>query len=273
MLSIILLILFTSGLGTMFGGLLCCYIKKTNKNFSIGLSFSAGIMIYTSLVNLLKKSESIFLKIYSQTQTNWLITFLFCISIFLSALIDMFLEKINYKVIHTDKQITKNETRRVELIKIIIFSLISITVHNIPEGLYVFINATDNIENFYLTILSMILNNILEGVAVAFPIYYITKNKYKVAISSFLCGIFEIFGLLFIIILSHTIINYYIICFLIIFSSATMVYISFNKIIPMAKRYTDDMTVFLGILLGIIFMMISINIIPNISKIFLFLYQ
>jgi zinc transporter ZupT len=82
--SFLILFLFISGIGTMFGSLVCCYIKRTNRNFAIGLSFSAGIMIYMSLADLLKKSEQVFLNIYSQTKTNWLITILFCISILLS---------------------------------------------------------------------------------------------------------------------------------------------------------------------------------------------
>ncbi|MBO4956267.1 MAG: hypothetical protein J6C50_00300 [Rickettsiales bacterium] len=271
--SFLILFLFISGIGTMFGSLLCCYIKRTSRNFAIGLSFSAGIMIYMSLADLLKKSEQVFLNIYNQTKTSWLITILFCISIFLSAILDALLEKINYSVISVNKEITKEQLRRAGLIKVIIFSLISITIHNIPEGLYVFIVSNTDLKMFYLSALSMILHNILEGIAIAFPIYYIVHSKYKVAIYSFLCGIFEILGLLFIVLLSHTIINYYIFCFLIIFSSALMLYISFNRVILLARQYGNDRTVFIGVFVGIVFMMMSSNVIPNIAKIFLSFYQ
>lgn len=271
--SIVFLILLISGIGTMFGGLLCCYIKQTHKNFAIGLSFFAGIMIYMSLADVLKKAEHIFLKSYSQNVTNWITTLLFCISVFLVVLIDMFLNKINKKIISIDKQITFAEINKIELIKIILFCLLSITIHNIPEGLYVYMVSGDSLKSFYHVVLPMVLHNILEGVAVAFPMYYLINNKYKVAVYSFLCGIFEIFGLLFITLLSHNMMNYHIFCFLIIFSSVMMLYIAFNKMIFLARKYGNDEIVFKGIFIGILFMMIVENITPNIANMFLFLYQ
>lgn len=269
----IFLILLISGIGTMFGGLLCCYIKQTRKNFAIGLSFFAGIMIYMSLADVLKKAENIFLKSYSQNTTNWITTLLFCISAFFAILIDVFLNKINKKIINTDKKITFVEMDKIELIKVVLFCLLSIIIHNIPEGLYVYMVSNDNLKNFYYVVLPMILHNILEGITVAFPIYYLVNNKYKVVVYSFLCGIFEIFGLLFITLLSHNMINYHIFCFLIIFSSVMMLYIAFNKMIFLARKYGNDEIVFNGIFMGILFMMIIENITPNIANIFLFLYQ
>ena len=271
--SIVFLILFVSGIGTMLGGFLCCYVKQTHKNFAIGLSFFAGIMIYMSLADVLKKAEHIFLKLYSQNVTNWFITLLFCISLFLVVLIDIFLNKINKKIVSTDKQITFAEINKTELIKVILFSLISITLHNIPEGLYVYIVSGDNLKIFYSVILPMILHNILEGLAIAFPIYYLVGDKCMVAICSFLCGICEICGLLFITLLSKAIINYHIFCFLVVFSSVMMLYIAFNKMIFLARKYGNDEIVFRGIFIGILFMMIITNITPNITSIFLQLYQ
>lgn len=63
-----LLTLF-AGLSTGFGSLLALFAKKTNPKFlSFSLGFSAGVMIYVSMVEILEKSKDALVTEYGLKQ-------------------------------------------------------------------------------------------------------------------------------------------------------------------------------------------------------------
>ena len=66
-----LLTLF-AGLSTGFGSLLALFAKKTNPKFlSFSLGFSAGVMIYVSMVEILEKSKDALVTEYGLKTGSW----------------------------------------------------------------------------------------------------------------------------------------------------------------------------------------------------------
>ena len=87
-----------AGLSTGIGALIAFFSKNKNHTFlSIGLGFSAGVMVYVSFIEILSKSKNAFSEIYQSPilgETLALVCFFAGIGI--SALIDRFIpEDVN----------------------------------------------------------------------------------------------------------------------------------------------------------------------------------
>merc|ERR1712196_568369 len=72
--------------------------------------------------------------------------------------------------------------------------MISISVHNVPEGIAVYLTCLKGIRSGLPLAIAMSLHNIPEGMAVASPIYAATKSKRKAVFAATVSGCFEIIG-------------------------------------------------------------------------------
>ena len=70
-----------------------------------------------------------------------------------------------------------------------IFSLIVIAIHNFPEAMATFITAMEDPQVGYSIAMAVAIHNIPEGIMVAIPIYYATHKKGKAIGNAFLSGI------------------------------------------------------------------------------------
>ena len=84
-----LLLSFLAGASTMIGGALAFVIKKENLAvLSLGLGFSAGVMIYVSFMELLPQASAALVRVYGAESSSWLSTGIFFGGIFIAWLID-----------------------------------------------------------------------------------------------------------------------------------------------------------------------------------------
>ncbi|MDE6139057.1 MAG: hypothetical protein K2F57_06265 [Candidatus Gastranaerophilales bacterium] len=80
-----------AGLTTAIGGAIAFITKKDNlKALSVGLGFSAGVMIFISLVDIIPSSEALLKANFPET-FKWLVFGGFVIGLLVSVLIDYFL--------------------------------------------------------------------------------------------------------------------------------------------------------------------------------------
>ena len=78
-----------AGLSTGIGSLIAFFAKKTNKRFlAISLGFSAGVMIYVSLVEIFVKAKDSLTEALGDKPGAWVTVMAFFGGIFLIALID-----------------------------------------------------------------------------------------------------------------------------------------------------------------------------------------
>merc|ERR1719335_1983727 len=80
--------------------------------------------------------------------------------------------------------------------RLAILLFISLTAHNLPEGLAVAISAMADQRLGLTVMIAIAVHNIPEGVAVAIPTYDATKQRWKAIFIAFLSGATETVGAL-----------------------------------------------------------------------------
>ncbi len=252
-----LLTLF-AGLSTGIGSLIALFAKKTNTNFlSIALSFSAGVMIYVSFIEIFPKAGEYISSSLGDDISNWMTVLAFFFGIFIIWIIDKYLsetppiqkldcsEKYNCKCNHS-------------LLRMGIFTALAVAIHNFPEGLATFMSTLSDPELGISIAIAIAIHNIPEGLAVSTPIYYATKSKLKAFIYSFLSGISEPIGAVIGYLILRPILSDAVTGFVFAAVAGIMVYISLNELLPTAKEYGKHNLSIFGLILGMATMAISL---------------
>lgn len=262
-----LLTLF-AGLSTSIGAVIAFFSKgNSDRILSLGLGFSAGVMVYVSFMEILKKSTNSFTTLFSnEILGESLAIFCFFIGIALSAMIDKLIpEDVNPHEPKANKELeelkpdNKNSVlTNTSLKRTGIFTALAIGIHNFPEGFATFISSLDDLTLGITIALAIAIHNIPEGMAVSLPIYHATGDKKKAFWYATLSGFAEPIG---------AIIGFFIL--LPIMGAATlgitfgivagiMIYISFDELLPAARVYGNAHTTILGLVLGMLVMAISL---------------
>lgn len=262
------LLTLIAGLSTSIGALLAFFSKDKNYTFlSLGLGFSAGVMIYISFVEILVKSKDSLSSLYSSPFYGELLSIIyFFLGIAISAIIDRVIpEDVNPHHIKKDSELRKlksddrSNTFEIKTLKRTgLFTAIAIGIHNFPEGFATFMAALDNITLGIPIMLAIAIHNIPEGMSVSLPIYHATKDRKKAFWYATLSGIAEpvgaVVGFLFLLpIMGEATLG---ITFAMV--AGIMVYISFDELLPAARIYGNAHTTISGITLGMFVMAISL---------------
>lgn len=252
-----------AGLATGVGSALAFYTKKTNETFlSIALGFSAGVMIYVSLVEIFVKARDSLNEIYSTPKmANAVTTLAFFGGIALIALIDKFVPAgENPHEIKDVSDMDDEAKKKKSLLRMGLFSALAIAIHNFPEGLATFLSALDDPTLGISIAIAIAIHNIPEGIAVSVPIYYATGSKRKAFGYSFLSGLSEPVGAL----IGFLLLRPYLdgAMFGIIFAGVAgiMVYISLDELLPTAEKYGKHHFAIGGLIAGMAVMALSLVI-------------
>lgn len=257
-----------AGLSTSIGALLAFFSKSKNYTIlSVGMGFSAGVMIYVSFVEILSKSRDSFTQLYSSQLTGESLSVLaFFAGIALSAFIDKVIpEDVNPHETKSNSQLLElKQQNRSSLIKDSalkrtgIFTALAIGIHNFPEGFATFISALEHPTVGITIAFAIAIHNIPEGMAVSLPIYHATGNKKSAFWYATLSGVAEPIGALvgFFILLPFMGDATLGVTFGIV--AGIMVYISFDELLPAARVYGNAHTTIAGITLGMLVMAVSL---------------
>ena len=119
---------------------------------------------------------------------------------------------------------------------------------------------TDNKSLYKIGIISMVaivLHNIPEGISIAVPIYYSTKNRKKAFLYTLVSGMSEFLGAIFASIFLTSFSNDFFMGCLYAIIAGIMIHISVYELLPSSLKYHKYSTTFLFFFLGIIVMFIS----------------
>lgn len=258
------LLTLVAGLSTGIGGLLAFFTKKTNTVFlSLALGFSAGVMIYVSMVEIFIEAGEALTKSLGDIG-NWVNVAAFFFGILLIAVIDKFipnfenpheLKKVEDMRVSDPDKIPINQT---DLKRVGIFTALAITIHNFPEGIATFVAAYQDPALGIAIAVAIAIHNIPEGIAVSVPIYYATGSRKKALMYSILSGLAEPIGALVGYLLLMRFMND--ITLGLVFSSVAgiMVYISFDELLPSARKYGKHHLSIYGLILGMFVMALSL---------------
>lgn len=255
------LITLFAGLATGIGSLIAFLAKSTNKKFlSVSLGFSAGVMIYVSMVEIFVKAKDSLVLARGEKLGNWLTVIAFFAGMLLIAIIDKFVPSAEnpHEVRSIPKEDDEEERNRKGLLRTGVFTAIVIAIHNFPEGLATFVSALSDMKIAIPIAVAIAIHNIPEGISVSVPIYYATGDKKKAFMYSFLSGMAEPVG---------AIVGYFLLrnffndlSFGIIFAmvAGIMVFISLDELLPAAKEYGEHHLSIYGLILGMIVMAVSL---------------
>ncbi len=257
--GIALLMTLFAGLATAIGGGIAFIVKKNNlKALSVGMGFSAGVMIFLSFNEIIPEAGEM-LKTHFPNNYNWIVYAGFIIGIVVAILIDYFLpDHIDTEeVLHPDEPCAHHhKLRRAGL-----FTAIAICVHNFPEGMATFLTTTQNFALGFSVALAIAIHNIPEGIAVALPIYHVTGKKRYAMLYASLSGITEPIGALVGMFFFSLFLPQVLIGALMAAVAGIMIYISFDTLLPLAKEYGDWHLSLTGIISGILFIWLSLILI------------
>ncbi len=250
-----------AGLATGVGSALAFYTKKTNETFlSAALGFSAGVMIYVSMIEIFPKARASLEDFYGAPQKAYLITTLaFFGGVALIALIDKLVpEAENPHEIHDIEEMTDEARKKKSLLRMGLFSALAIAIHNFPEGLATFMSAIQDPTLGVSIAIAIAIHNIPEGIAVSVPIFFATGDKKKAFVYSFLSGLSEPVGAILGFFLLQSIMSEAL--FGIIFAGVAgiMVYISLDELLPTAEKYGKHHIAIGGLIAGMAVMAISL---------------
>jgi len=259
---------FLAGISTSIGAVLAFFSKSKNYTIlSIGMGFSAGVMIYVSFMEILVKSKESFSEIYSSQLIGESLTILcFFTGILLTAFIDKMIPedvnphetKSNNELLELKENTQASLIRDSALKRTGIFTALAIAIHNFPEGFATFVSALESPSVSISIAFAIAIHNIPEGMAVSLPIYHATGNKKSAFWYATLSGLAEPVGAL--------------VGFFLIFPfmgdatlgvtfgivAGIMVYISFDELLPAARVYGNAHTTIAGITLGMFVMALSL---------------
>ncbi len=249
-----------AGLSTGIGSALAFYTKQTNKRFlSAALGFSAGVMIYVSMIEIFVKARVSLEAVYGAPKGYWITTVAFFGGIVLIALIDKWVPSAeNPHEIRDVKDMKENSESDPALLRMGMFSALAIAIHNFPEGLATFVSGLQDPKLGISIAVAIAIHNIPEGIAVSVPIFFATGNRKKAFSYSFLSGLSEPIG---------AVVGYFLLVqffsesiFGIIFAGVAgiMVYISLDELLPTAEKYSEHHIAIYGLIGGMAVMALSL---------------
>ena len=265
MLPALLLTLF-AGLSTALGALIAFWGGAKNTKFlSVGLGFSAGVMIYVSFVEILVKSQDAFSLEFGEIIGESLGLVAFFIGMALSFVIDQSIpDNINpHHSLDVENTIDHNDVdslqkHRAPLARIGLFTAIAIALHNFPEGFATFISALDNMTTGIAIAMAIAIHNIPEGLAVALPVYQSTGSRKKAFMYALGSGLAEPIGAVVGFLILAPIMGELTLGITFGVVAGIMVYISFDELLPAARVYGNDHTTIFGLVIGMLVMAVSL---------------
>jgi len=251
-----------AGLSTGIGSALAFFAKRTNhKLLAISLGFSAGVMIYVSLVEIFQKAKSDLSSVFGNVEGTWYTVAAFFGGILFIALIDKLIpENKNPHEIRHIEDIDEIQKSR-KLMRMGVFSAIAIGIHNFPEGMATFMAGLSDPYIALPIAIAIAIHNIPEGIAVSVPVYYATGNRKKAFLLSFFSGLAEPIGAL---------IGFFVIYFFfdtfspaisgVMFGAVAgiMVFISLDELLPTAEEHGEHHLSIYGLVAGMAIMALSL---------------
>ncbi len=248
-----------AGLSTGIGSALAFFAKETNTLFlTASLGFSAGVMIYVSMVEIFAKARDVLSTALGPSQGYLLTTLGFFGGILLIAMIDKLVP--GFENPHEARGIEDMSLARKKrnLERMGMFSALAIAIHNFPEGLATFVGGIQDPALGISIAVAIAIHNIPEGIAVSVPLFYATGSRKKAFGYSFLSGLSEPVGAVLGYFLLLRYLNDYIFGLLFALVAGIMVFISLDELLPTAEKYGEHHVAMYGVVAGMAVMAASL---------------
>lgn len=258
--AIAFLLTVIAGLSTGIGSGIAFFAKKTNTKFlSVSLGFSAGVMIYVSMMELLPDAADMLSAAFGNKTGALAAILSFFGGMAVIAVIDKLIpENQNPHSVTSPQHAAQALDSKKRLLRTGLLTALAIGIHNFPEGLATFVAALQDPGIAIPVVVAISIHNIPEGIAVSVPIYYATGDKKKAFWYSFASGLSEPLGavigyLLFLPVMNDTVNGG-----LFAAVAGIMVFISFDELLPAAREYGEHHLSIYGLVGGMAVMAVSL---------------
>ena len=229
----VLLLSLVSGLTTLIGVALAYRLRNSSKGITLGIGFSARIMLLISIFELIPES-------FAALGTNLTLA-----SAIIGGLFIGLLDKVlpHTHLIPSDDSV---ESQQLKSAYLIAFGLI---LHDFPEGFAMANCYLINPSLGLMISIAIAAHNIPEEFAMSIPIIDLKTKRFLYTVA-LLSGLSEPAGA----VLGLAAASYMnaLNPYLISFSAGAMIFVSLHELVPMSRRYREYLTFVLGILLSLI---------------------
>ena len=251
-----------AGLSTGIGSGIAFLCRHTNRKFlSVSLGFSAGVMIYVSLVEILRQAQEALAAQLGARPGGWAAVGAFFGGMLLIAVID---KRIPSPENPHEVKLLEGEERQPgqpvpgHLMRMGALTALAIAIHNFPEGLATFVSALQEPALALPIVAAIAIHNIPEGIAVSIPIYYATGNRAKAFRLSLLSGLAEPVGALLAYLVLMPFMSATLMGCILAGVAGIMVFISIDELLPAAREYGEAHTSIYGVVAGMALMAVSL---------------
>lgn len=251
------LMALAAGLSTGIGSALALLSKSSNPKFmSLTLGFSAGVMIYVSMTEIIAKATSSLVSSMGQPLGNIIAVLSFFGGILFIAFIGKLVPAFEGE--RAEIKLKNRPRKRSGLWCTGLFSAFAIALHNFPEGMATFISALKDPGIALPIVLAIAIHNIPEGIAVAAPVYRATNSRKTAFLISFFSGLTEPLGALFCWLLLMPIMSDTVMGIVFAASAGIMVYICIDELLPLAEEQKLHGRTVIGFVSGMALMALSL---------------
>ncbi len=249
-----------AGLSTGIGSCIAFLAKHTNKKFlSVSLGFSAGVMIYVSMIEIFPKAQDSLILGLGRIPGSWATVAAMFSGMLFIALIDKYIpSEENPHELRSIEEEGCQPCAPSNLMRLGVFTALAIAIHNFPEGLATFVSALQEPGIAIPIVVAIAIHNIPEGIAVSVPIYQATGSRKRAFWYSFLSGLAEPVGALIGWLLSMPVMNDMVYGIIFAAVAGIMIFISFDELLPAAREYGEHHLSVYGLISGMGVMAVSL---------------
>lgn len=253
-----LMLTAAAGLSTAVGGAIGVLGRSdSRRTLSLGLGFSAGVMIYVSLAEILPKGRRSIEDAMGVAPAGWWSLGAFFFGVALIAVIDRLVPAAMNP--HEPGTVGGRDRQRA-LMHTGLLTATALAAHNFPEGFATFMAGLQEPEIALGVAVAIAIHNIPEGLAVAVPVYQATDSRatgFWIATAS---GLTELVGAL----VGYMLLAPYLSPLLLglVFAgiAGVMVFISIDELLPAAEEYGQHHLAMYGFIAGMAVMAVSLQL-------------
>jgi ZIP family zinc transporter len=261
-----------AGLATGIDSLIALISKKTTSRFlSVSLGFSAGVMIFVSLVELFGDATARLSVIWGHRGGYWGALVGFFAGMGLIALIDRIVPPAVNPHEARAREAAEHEaadsgtcsdlpsaTRGARLLRTGFLTALVVTIHNFPEGIATLFASLENPRLGVTIAFAIAIHNIPEGIAISVPVYYATGSRKRAFWYSFASGLAEPLGALLGFLLLRGQIGGPFFGLILAAVAGIMIYISLDELLPSAREFGEHHLAMAGLFGGMAVMGLSL---------------
>lgn len=252
-----LLMTLLAGLATPLGGVLALLRRGRDERLqALGMGLSAGVLIYLALQGLLAESVESLETVYHDAGHAIALGALAGGMVLMTLLDHLLPGSLHSRPDHAHHSDTSHSSGTYDraLLMSGITTAIAISIHNIPEGVMLYVTASQSYLQALPVMAAVAIHNLPIGLSIAIPVYYATGRRSTALLVCLLSGLLEVIGALIGALLQGPMESPVGLGLLLALIGGIMIYVAFDELVPAALCEGRRHTGLAGILIGLLIM-------------------